>query len=90
MVGPTVFGSRHCRNVGVGMSFGPSVGGTFGPFVGPTLGAQKSVGPTNGPKVAPTKGQTVAPTPTILNYRSQKLLGPTLLANKREKGLLIL
>ena len=37
MVGPTVFGSRHCKNVGVGMNFGPSVGSTFGPFLGPTF-----------------------------------------------------
>ncbi len=26
MVGPTVFGSRHCKNGGAGMNFGPSVG----------------------------------------------------------------
>ncbi len=64
MVGPTVFGSRHCKNVGVGMNLGPSVGGT------------------------PTKGLIVTPTPTISNCRSQKLLGPTLLPDKREKGLL--
>ncbi len=74
MVGPTLFGSRHCKNVGVGKNFGPSVGGTFGPFVGPTVLGSFSL---------------VAPTPTILNCRSQKLLGPTLLPNKREKGFLI-
>ena len=37
IVGPTDFGSRHCKNVCVGMNFGPSVGSTFGPFVGPTF-----------------------------------------------------
>ena len=77
MVGPTVFGSRHCTNVVVGMNFVPSVGDTFCTFVGST----------NGPKVALTDGPIAAPTPTILNCPSQKLLGPTRLANKREKGL---
>ena len=65
MVGPTVFGSRHCKNVGVGMNFGPCAGGTQ------------------------TEEPIVSPAPTILNCRSQKLSGPTLLPNKREKGLLV-
>ena len=79
----------------VGPTDGPKVYPTKGPWFPPTVLAQqkgrkwlqqflepKSVGPTEVP--------ILAPTPTILNCQisSHKLLGPTPLANKREKGLL--
>ena len=73
---PNNFWLRQFKIVGVGVTNynGSSVGATFGPF-----------DPTNGPKVPPTEGSKFIPTPTFLQCREPKTVGPTILSQQLGK-----
>ena len=90
VLGPTIFGSDNLKLLVLelllallseqllahllGLHFWApkTVGVTFGPFVGPT----------NGPKVPPTEGPKFIPTPTFLQCREPKTVGPTIFSQQ--------
>ena len=96
MVGPTVFGSRHCKNVGnmrCWDEFWPFCRGHFRPIrrtnISRLLQSKNVVvGINKWAKSCSNKRANGNSNTDNFKLSEPKLLGPTLLPNKREKGLL--